>query len=109
MYMLVSNKMNMLLYAPGLLWVLLLGTGIKETIICLTICATVQMLLGYPFLSTYPIPYIARSFDLGRVFMYKWTVNFKFIQEDIFVSKYFSIALLVLTMIGMHACTCHAA
>lgn len=90
----------MLLYAPGILWVLLLGTGFKETSICLSICAGVQLVLGYPFLSTYPIPYIARSFDLGRVFMFKWTVNFKFIQEDIFTSKSFSLALLFLTAVG---------
>lgn len=51
----VSVKMNMLLYAPGILLVLLMGTGIKETIICLSICAITQLILGYPFLSTYPI------------------------------------------------------
>lgn len=47
--------MNMLLYAPGILLVLLMGTGIKETIICLSICAITQLVLGYPFLTTYPL------------------------------------------------------
>lgn len=96
----VSIKMNILLYAPGVLLVLLLGTGLRETIICLSICAVVQLVLGWPFLSTYPIPYIARSFDLGRVFMHKWTVNFKFVPESIFVSKPFSLALLFMTVLA---------
>lgn len=99
----VSVKMNILLSAPGLLLVLLLGTGLYETIICLSICATVQLVLGYPFLSTYPVSYLSRSFDLGRVFMYKWTVNFKFLPEEVFISKPLSIFLLLLTLMGMIA------
>jgi alpha-1,3-mannosyltransferase len=92
--------MNMLLYAPGILWILLLGTGLHETVVCLSICAVVQLALGLPFLLTFPKEYLIRSFDLGRVFMHKWTVNFKFVPEDIFVSKPFSLALLILTVAG---------
>jgi alpha-1,3-mannosyltransferase len=92
--------MNMLLYAPGVLLVLLMGTGWVETIVCLSICAGVQLLLGLPFLSTYPTEYLSRSFDLGRVFMFKWTVNLKFLPEDIFVGKPLSLVLLALTIIG---------
>ena len=92
--------MNMLLYAPGILLCLLLANGIKETIICLSICAILQLILGFPFLSTYPIDYIKNSFDFGRVFMFKWTVNFRFLPEEIFVSKYLSIGLLLATIIG---------
>lgn len=79
----VSVKMNMLLYAPGVLLVLLLGTGLKETTVCLCICAGVQLVLGLPFLTTYPLEYISQSFDLGRVFMHKWTVNLKFLPEEV--------------------------
>ena len=95
----VSVKMNMLLQAPGLLLVLLLGCGIAETIVCLVICASVQILFAVPFLTTFPIEYLSRAFDLGRVFMHKWTVNFKFLPEDVFVSKQLSILLLVLTAV----------
>lgn len=96
----VSIKMNMLLYSPGILLCLLLSTGIYETFICLTICAVWQLVLGYPFLSTYPIEYLKNSFDIGRVFMFKWTVNFKFLPEEIFVSKPLSVGLLLLTVIS---------
>ena len=95
----VSVKMNMLLYAPGILLVLLLGTsGIVETGICLTICAFVQLLVGSPFLFTFPIEYITRSFDLNRTFEYQWTVNLKFLSEEVFVSKKLSSILLLLTL-----------
>lgn len=92
--------MNMLLYAPGVLLVLLIGTGLAETLVCLTVCATLQLALGFPFLSTYPIEYLKNSFDLGRVFTFKWTVNLKFLSEEIFTSKELSLALLVLTLLG---------
>jgi hypothetical protein len=59
-----------------------------------------QLLLGYPFLSTFPYEYLKGSFDLGRVFMFKWTVNFKFLPEEYFVSKPHAISLLLLTIAG---------
>lgn len=97
----VSIKMNMLLYAPGILLVYLVGTGLQETVICLSICAITQLILGYPFLSTFPVEYILRSFDIGRVFMFKWTVNFRFLPEETFVSKSLSMGLLIATVVGM--------
>jgi alpha-1,3-mannosyltransferase len=74
----VSIKMNILLFAPGLLLLLLQGqSNIYGTIVCLSICAGIQLFLGYPFLSTYPVAYLRKSFELDRVFMHKWTVNWK--------------------------------
>lgn len=90
----------MLLWAPGVLLVLLMSCGYTETFLCLTICALVQVILGYPFLSTYPVEYILKSFELNRVFMYKWTVNYRFLPEEVFVNKYLSMALLGLTVLG---------
>ncbi|CAM9171944.1 unnamed protein product, partial [Hapterophycus canaliculatus] len=94
----VGVKMNILLFAPGLLLLLLQAKGIAGTALCLSICATVQLLLGAPFLLQHPVAYISRSFELGRVFKFEWTVNFKFLSEDAFVSPVLSIALLVLTV-----------
>ena len=95
----VSIKMNMLLYSPAILLIYLIGVGYIETIICLSICAITQLVIGYPFLSTYPKEYLLKSFELTRVFMYKWTVNFKFLSEDLFLNKYLSIVLLLLTVV----------
>jgi alpha-1,3-mannosyltransferase len=74
----VSIKMNVLLFAPGLLLLLLQATpNVYETILCLSICAMVQLVLGAPFLLTYPVSYIRKAFEFDRVFFYKWTVNWK--------------------------------
>lgn len=45
-----------------------------------------------------PVAYVSRSFELGRVFKFEWTVNFKFLSETAFVSPVLSIALLTLTV-----------
>ena len=74
----VSIKMNILLFAPGLLMILLqAGSSYRFTIEKLAICAVTQLLLGYPFLKEYPVSYLRKAFELDRVFMYKWTVNWK--------------------------------
>jgi alpha-1,3-mannosyltransferase len=99
----VSVKMNMLLYAPGVLLVLLMGTGIQETVVCLSTCALTQVVLGLPFLTTYPVQYLTKAFELSRVFTYKWTVNLKFFPEEVFVSKPLSLLLLGLTVVTLVA------
>ena len=35
-----------------------------------------------------------RSFDLGRQFYFKWTVNWRFLPEDVFLNGHFQLALL---------------
>ena len=95
----VSVKMNLFLYAPGVLLVLWLGTGLTETIICLCICAGLQVLLGLPFLLQYPVEYISKAFEFSRVFEYKWTVNYAFLEEAVFVGKPLSYSLLLLTVL----------
>ena len=94
----VSIKMNVLLFAPGLLLLLLQSqASLWGTATCLVICAGVQLMLGAPFLVTFPFAYLRKAFELDRVFFYKWTVNWKFIPEAIFVSKPLSLLLL-----GLH-------
>ena len=74
----VSIKMNVLLFAPGLLLLLLQANStLYGTAICLSICASIQVFLGAPFLLSHPISYIRKAFEFDRVFFYKWTVNWK--------------------------------
>jgi alpha-1,3-mannosyltransferase len=96
--MAVSVKMNILLFAPAILLTYLTCLGLKDTLLQLTICALVQVLLGIPFILTNPVAYIRGAFNLGRVFIYEWTVNWRFLSEDIFTNSYFHIGLLVLHM-----------
>ena len=76
----VSIKMNVLLFAPGLLLLLIqqargnFGLVIKRLLLC---CALPQLVLGAPFLFTYPESYIRKAFELDRVFFFKWTVSWK--------------------------------
>lgn len=51
------------------------------------------MLYGYPFRKRAP-SYFARAFELSRVFLYKWTVNWRFVPESTFLSKPFALGLL---------------
>ena len=91
----VSIKMNVLLFAPGLLLLILQKSGsLRGTIGYLSICASVQLILGWPFLSTYPVSYIKKAFEFDRVFFFKWTVNWKFLPECLFVSRKWALLLL---------------
>ncbi|CAL1532391.1 unnamed protein product [Lymnaea stagnalis] len=91
----VSIKMNLLLFAPALLFLLVVTQGIKGTIKHLTICGLPQIILGLPFLISNPTGYIMRSFDLGRQFFYIWTVNWRLLPEEIFLNRYFQAGLLL--------------
>jgi alpha-1,3-mannosyltransferase len=53
-----------------------------------------QVLLGYEFLGANARSYLSRAFEFSRQFMFKWTVNWRFVGEETFLSKPFSIALL---------------
>ncbi|KAJ1412630.1 Glycosyltransferase, ALG3 [Sesbania bispinosa] len=90
----VSVKMNVLLFAPPLLLLMLKAMDIGGVLLALAGAALVQILLGLPFLVSHPVAYISRAFNLGRVFIHFWSVNFKFIPEPVFVSKGFAIFLL---------------
>ena len=96
----VSIKMNVLLMAPGLFCIMLMNFAVSEWIGLLTICASIQLILGFPFLTTYPVQYITKAFELSRVFTYTWTVNFRFLPEEIFVNKTLGHALLACTILS---------
>lgn len=100
----VSVKMNILLFAPALLSAYLCILGISKTVIHLSICAVIQAILGLPFLIENPISYIKGAFNLGRIFEFKWTVNWRFLSEEVFVNPYFHISLLLLHLLILAIC-----
>lgn len=95
----VGCKMNILLFAPALLAFYIVNLGLVKTILQLVVCGLLQLLIGLPFLLTYPWSYIKGSFDLGRVFEHKWTVNYRFLPREFFENKYFHLSLLGLHLI----------
>ncbi|CAK9810955.1 Lethal(2)neighbour of tid protein [Anthophora quadrimaculata] len=103
--MAVSVKMNILLFAPALLIAYICNLGIMRTIVHLFICALIQLLLGLPFLIDNPLAYIKGAFNFGRIFEFRWTVNWRFLSEDIFIHPYFHISLLTLHVLTLIYCT----
>ncbi|XP_055905726.1 lethal(2)neighbour of tid protein 2 [Eupeodes corollae] len=93
----VSIKMNVLLFAPAVLLLFITNLGYLRALQQLIVCASIQFVLGAPFLLSYPWAYIKGSFDLGRVFEHKWTVNYRFLSRSTFESKVFHLSLL-----GLH-------
>jgi alpha-1,3-mannosyltransferase len=90
----VSVKMNVLLYAPGLLVVFLLNRGWAGTLPLISLCALLQVALGAPFLLSSPVSYLRGAFDFGRQFLYQWTVNWRCLPEWLFLHRGFHAVLL---------------
>ncbi|XP_034652444.1 LOW QUALITY PROTEIN: lethal(2)neighbour of tid protein 2 [Drosophila subobscura] len=93
----VGVKMNILLFAPALLLFYLANLGVLKTVLQLAVCGVIQLLLGAPFLLSHPVEYLRGSFDLGRIFEHKWTVNYRFLSRELFEHRTFHLSLL-----GLH-------
>ncbi|KAJ3566674.1 hypothetical protein NP233_g6848 [Leucocoprinus birnbaumii] len=91
----LSVKMSILLYLPGILVITFKRKGIASTFRYLLTITAIQALLASPFLAKDPWSYLKGAFDLGRVFLYKWTVNWRFVDEPTFLSPTFSLSLLI--------------
>ncbi|KAF9894606.1 dolichyl-P-Man:Man(5)GlcNAc(2)-PP-dolichol alpha-1,3-mannosyltransferase [Aspergillus nanangensis] len=92
----VATKMTLLLLAPAIAVVTVLSLTLMPSLGLGVLALLIQALLAIPFLQVNPAGYISRAFELTRQFLFKWTVNWRFVGEDLFLSKQFSIALLAL-------------
>lgn len=97
----LSVKMSALLFLPGYVIVmyLLCSENLSHMLIVFFVGLEVQMAVNWPFLSVNREVlkhFFQQAFDFGRVFLYKWTVNWKFIPENVFLSREFHLALLAL-------------
>lgn len=90
----VGVKMSMLLAAPGVAFVLLQKMPTGRAIRMAVIMLQLQVLLALPFLSANPWSYLGKAFELTRQFLFKWTVNWKFLGPAIFQSQRFASSLL---------------
>ncbi|GFF85400.1 alpha-1,3-mannosyltransferase (Alg3), putative [Aspergillus udagawae] len=103
----VAIKMTLLLLAPAIAVVLVLSLSLGPSIQLGLLAVLIQVLLGIPFLQNNPTGYVSRAFELTRQFMFKWTVNWRFVGEDLFLSCKFSLALLALhiLLLGLFVAT----
>ncbi|CAG9583731.1 putative dolichyl-P-Man:GDP-Man5GlcNAc2-PP-dolichyl alpha-1,3-mannosyltransferase [Leishmania major strain Friedlin] len=94
----VSIKMNVLLFAPGMLYVMLRTLPFGRVAWYLLVCAAWQVAAGLPFLAYDYRAYLSKSFELDRVFLQRWSVNYQFLNAEIFVKPEFGQALLAMTV-----------
>ncbi|WPH04418.1 Hypothetical protein R9X50_00730900 [Acrodontium crateriforme] len=87
-------KMSLLLALPAVGIVLWQGMGRNRALRQAMLIGQVQLLIGIPFLAPFPRSYLSRAFEFSRQFFFKWTVNWRFVGEETFLSRPFSIALL---------------
>jgi alpha-1,3-mannosyltransferase len=99
--------MSILLYLPGLLVILFKRRGLLVTLQHILTVILSQIFLALPFLLVQPWTYLHYSFDLTREFLYKWTVNWRFLSEEQFLSPLWAQGLIighasVLVAFGLH-------
>jgi alpha-1,3-mannosyltransferase len=87
-------KMSLLLSLPAVIIILFLGRGFWGCLRLIWLMVQVQMAIGVPFFTTNAKGYFGRAFELSRQFKFKWTVNWRMLGEDIFLSRWFAISLL---------------
>lgn len=88
-------KMTLLLVLPVVGILIFFAKGVIGTITLGGTMAGLQIQLAAPFLK-HPGSYFGRAFEFSRQFLFKWTVNWRFVGEDTFLSRNFSTSLLVL-------------
>lgn len=87
--------MSVFLYLPGLLVVMVKSRGVLAALRCVITIALTQVIFALPFLTEHSHSYLHQAFDLSRVFLYKWTVNWRFLDEDTFLSPGLAKGLLI--------------
>lgn len=97
----VSVKMNILLFLPAFGLILLRIGGLQHTFLNCLLMVIVQVVIGAPFLLSHPVSYLSRSFNLSRVFMYEWTVNWRMVSEHLFLDVRFGYILLALHVVTL--------
>ncbi|KAJ4480677.1 glycosyltransferase family 58 protein [Lentinula edodes] len=91
----LSVKMSVLLYLPGLLVILVKRNGLVYTVRKMLNILGIQTMLAYPFIQKDWRAYVNAAFDFSRVFLYKWTVNWRMVPEDTFLSQGWAKGLLI--------------
>jgi alpha-1,3-mannosyltransferase len=89
-------KMSLLLALPAVGVILLLGRGFSGSLQLAAIIVQIQFILALPFLRANAQGYLSRAFELSRQFFFRWTVNWRFVGEDTFLSRPFALGLLAM-------------
>jgi len=86
--------MNTLLALPGIGIILLHALGRDRALGQASIMLQAQVVLAWPFINTNTKSYLTKAFEFSRVFLWQWTVNWRFLGREWFLSKELSYGLL---------------
>ncbi|GMM38536.1 dolichyl-P-Man:Man(5)GlcNAc(2)-PP-dolichol alpha-1,3-mannosyltransferase [Saccharomycopsis crataegensis] len=102
----LSIKMNALLFAPGLFYILYLfhGGRLVTIVVHIITILAVQVCVAWDFLQPFDLygleameirnAYLSNAFNFNRKFFYEWTINWRFLPEDVFQNDSFHKLLL---------------
>lgn len=93
----ISVKMNVLLFIPGIYLILSMSEGILKGTYYLIQIFLMQILIGLPFIQHNYESYFSKAFEFKREFLFKWSVNWNYLGEDLAISPKFALILL-----GLH-------
>jgi alpha-1,3-mannosyltransferase len=86
--------MNVLLFLPGFLLCLAKSEGFFRMILHVLSIIFTQVIIGFPFLSFNWQTYIGKAFEFDWQFFFKWSVNWKFLGEELALNPTFAKVLL---------------
>ncbi|KAJ3239608.1 dolichyl-P-Man:Man(5)GlcNAc(2)-PP-dolichol alpha-1,3-mannosyltransferase [Chytriomyces hyalinus] len=96
----VSVKMNILLFAPAYALLIFQSIGILGSLKNAFVAVVIQLLLALPFIAAgHGASYFSNAFEFGRQFLFVWTVNWRFVGEDVFTSTVFSKVLVAVHLV----------
>ena len=90
--------MSLLLVLPAVGVILFFARGLTSSLQLAWLMTQVQIVIGLPFAAKNLNGYLARAFELSREFKFQWTVNWRMMGEETFLSKPFA-----WTLLGLHA------
>ena len=109
----IAVKMNALLYLPGVVVVVyyLNGENLARTAAVMAVIPAVQWGTAWRFVMA-PVDnaadveylrwtYFRQAFQFDRKFLYQWTVNWRFVPQEVFESGYFTTGLMVMLVVVM--------
>ena len=91
----LATKLTLALAAPGIVAVVVQALEPNRAFNNLSLILHAQICLGFPFWTVSGKAYVGRAFELGRQFLFKWTVNWRFVGEERFLTKEFAYGLLL--------------
>jgi alpha-1,3-mannosyltransferase len=61
----------------------------------------IQIAIAFPFLNESSVNYLSKSFSTSRIYLYEWTVNMKFLSEEMFHSNVLNKTLMISMMLSL--------